>query len=197
MSGLPPILETVIQSFSRFPGIGRKTAQRLTLHVMKADKDFILNFARALTDAKEKIGHCRICGNYAEEDRCHICDDPARDVSKLCIVEEPSDILLFEKAGYRGLYHVLGGVISPLDGVSPDDLNFNGMMDRVNEVDEVIIATNANIEGDATAMYILQMLEKTSIKISRLARGVPVGGQLEYVDEVTLSRSLTERVKVK
>ena len=196
MTGLPHTLERVIDSFSRFPGIGKKTAQRLALHVLKADKDSIIEFARSLIDAKEKIVHCQICYNYSETEICHICADPIRDKSVICVVEEPEDIILFEKASFKGLYHVLGGVLSPLDGIGPSDLNLDALITRLDDVREIIIATNMNIEGDTTAHYLSKLLSKSTLKISRLARGVPVGGHLEYVDEATLIRSLSERVLV-
>jgi recombination protein RecR len=195
--GLPPTLEQIIESFSRFPGIGKKTAQRLSLHVMKTDREFIYQFAKALMDAKDKITYCHQCHNYAEDDLCLICGDNSRDISTICVVEEPSDILLFEKTGYHGMYHVLNGVLSPLDGIGPDDLNIDNLLDRLNDVEEVIIATNTSIEGDTTALYISKLLSEKNIKITRLARGIPVGGHLEFVDDATLSRSISERVSVK
>lgn len=195
--GLPPTLEQIIESFSRFPGIGKKTAQRLSLHVMKSDRESIYQFAKALMDAKDKITYCQQCHNYAENDLCLICADDSRDIITICIVEEPSDILLFEKTGYHGVYHVLNGVLSPLDGIGPDDLNIDSLLDRLNEVEEVIIATNTSIEGDTTALYISKLLSEKNIRITRLARGIPVGGHLEFVDDATLSRSISERVSVK
>ncbi|NQU68168.1 MAG: recombination protein RecR [Candidatus Marinimicrobia bacterium] len=197
MTGLPPTIERVIDSFSSFPGIGKKTAQRLALHVMKADKETILQFARSLTDAREKIIYCQLCHNYSENDVCHICSDPLRDESVICVVEEPADIILFEKAGYKGFYHVLGGALSPLDGIGPEDLNVESLIGRLDRVKEIIIATNMNIEGDTTALYLSKMLVDRHIKITRLARGVPVGGHLEFVDEATLTRSLSERVLIR
>ncbi|MFQ6610847.1 MAG: recombination mediator RecR [Fidelibacterota bacterium] len=196
MTGLPHTIEKVINSFSRFPGIGKKTAQRLALHVLKAEKDSIIEFARSLIDAKEKIMRCRICYNYSETEVCHICTNPLRDKSLICVVEEPEDIILFEKASFKGLYHVLGGALSPLDGIGPNDLNLDALIKRLEDVREIIIATNMNIEGDTTAHYLSKLLSKPSLKISRLARGVPVGGHLEYVDEATLTRSISERVSI-
>ena len=196
MKSLPPTLNKVIEAFSRFPGIGNKTAHRLGLHALKSTDSEIKEFAQALLDLKNKISICQICYNFSEGDKCEICLDEKRDKNIICICEEPSDIFLLEKTGYRGVYHVLGGLISPLDGIGPDDLNMVSLKNRTGSSKELIIATDASVEGDTTALYISKILDSTKIKITRLARGLPVGGHLEYVDEATLARSIHERVEV-
>ena len=195
MNGLPPTLIKVIESFSKFPGIGKKTAHRLGLYVLKSHSNEIEELAQALMDVKGKISTCNNCYNIAETKLCEICSDEKRDNSLICICEEPSDIYLIEKTGYKGVYHVLGGLLSPLDGIGPDDLHIDSLMERIKSATELIIATDASIEGDATALYIQKILYSESIKMTRLARGLPVGSQLEYVDEATLTRSINERVK--
>ena len=196
MDGLPPTLEKVIEGFSKFPGIGKKTAHRLGLHVLKTQTKDVEDFAQALLNVKSKINSCNSCHNIAETKLCEICSDEKRDNSIICICEEPSDIYLIEKTGFQGVYHVLGGLLSPLDGIGPEDLQIDSLMERVKSATELIIATNASIEGEATILYISKLLDSNSIKITRLARGLPVGGHLEYVDEATLSQSINERVNL-
>ena len=196
MNGLPPTLNKVIESFSRFPGIGKKTAHRLGLHVLKSHSNEIEEFAQALLDVKSKINTCNNCYNISETNLCEICLDENRAKSIICICEEPSDIYLIEKTGFNGIYHVLGGLLSPLDGIGPDDLHIDSLMERVKSASELIVATDASVEGDATALYIQKILDSESIKITRLARGLPVGGHLEYVDEATLTQSINERVEL-
>jgi len=196
VQGIPHSLEKLIEAFSRFPGIGKKTAQRLAFFVLKSDKEIAADLANVLIEVKENIRSCEICHHIAEISPCPICVDECRDQSILCVVETPEDIFLFEKTGFRGVYHVLGGVISPLDGVGPDDLNMEDLLERLQNVREVIVATNASIEGDATALYLAKLLSSMNLRVSRLARGLPVGGHLEYVDEATLLRSIDERVEI-
>jgi recombination protein RecR len=196
VSGIPNSLENVINSFSKFPGIGKKTAQRLGFHVLKTEKLQIQEFAQSLIDVKEKIKFCERCHNFSEDDLCSICVHPKRNNNTICVVEEPSDIILFEKTDFSGVYHVIGGVLSPLDGIGPNDLNIKTLLNRLDEVDEIIIATNTSVEGDATALYLAKLLHPLDINVTRLARGLPVGGHLEYVDEATLSKSMNERVKI-
>ena len=196
MSGLPPTLIKVIESFSKFPGIGQKTAYRLGLYVLKSHPNEIEEFAYSLLDVKKKISTCNLCHNISESELCEICSDIKRDKSIICVCEQPSDIYLIEKTGFSGIYHVLGGLLSPLDGIGHDELNCDSLILRVKSAGEVIIATDASIEGDTTALYIQKSLENESIKITRLARGLPVGGNLEFVDEATLTRSITERVDI-
>ena len=196
MNGLPPSLNKVIESFTRFPGIGKKTAHRLGLHILKSHSNEIEEFAQALLDVKSKINTCKNCHNISETDICGICSDEKRDQSIICICEESSDIYLIEKTGFNGLYHVLGGLLSPLDGIGPDDLHIDSLMERVKSTSELIVATDASIEGDATVLYIQKIFDSEPIKMTRLARGLPVGGHLEYVDEATLTRSINERVEL-
>ena len=196
MNGLPPTLNKVIESFSRFPGIGKKTAHRLGLHVLKSQRNEIEEFAQALLDVKSKINTCNNCHNISETDICDICSDEKRDKSIICICEEPSDIYLIEKTGFKGVYHVLGGLLSPLDGIGPDDLHIDSLIGRVKTASELIVATDASVEGDATVLYISKILDSQNIKMTRLSRGLPVGGHLEYVDEATLTRSINERVEL-
>ena len=196
MKSLPPTLNKVIDSFTRFPGIGKKTAHRLGLHVLKSTNHDIEEFAQALLDLKNKISTCQVCHNFSETDKCEICSDDKRENSIICICEEPSDIYLLEKTGYKGVYHVLGGLLSPLDGIAPKDLHIDSLLKRVKSASELIIATDASVEGDTTALYLSKILESQPIKMTRLARGLPVGGHLEYVDEATLTRSIDERVEM-
>ena len=195
MGFVPPPVEKLIESFAKFPGIGKKTAQRMAFHVLKSDNEQAVQLAQAVMDVKSKILTCTICGGITVDDPCAICTDSKRREDLLCIVEESSDIYAFEKTNsYRGKYHVLGGVLSPLDGIGPDDLTIDGLMSRVNKDMEVILATNPSIEGEATALYISKLLKEKGIKSSKLARGLPVGGALEYIDEATLIRALEGRV---
>jgi recombination protein RecR len=189
-------IQELIDELSRLPGIGPKSAQRLAFYIVKAPADEAKRLAEALLDAKEKIFFCRECGNVAEGELCRICRDPRRDATVICVVEEPKDAATVEKAGViKGRYHVLGGAISPLDGIGPDDLRVQQLLDRVerNGVKEVILATNPNLEGNATAMYVAALLKPLGVSVTRLASGLPVGGDLEYADEVTLSQALEGR----
>ncbi len=195
MGFIPTSVEKLINAFSRFPGIGKKTAQRMAFHVLKSNNEEAVQLAQAVMDVKTNILSCSICGGITEDDPCSICSDSKRRDDLLCIIEEASDIYAFEKTNsYRGKYHVLGGVLSPLDGIGPDDLNINRLIDRANEDMEVILATNASVEGEATALYIGKLLKEKGIKSTRLARGLPVGGALEYIDEATLIRAIEGRV---
>ena len=195
MGFIPTSVEKLINAFSRFPGIGKKTAQRMAFHILKSNNEEAVQLAQAVMDVKTNILSCSICGGITEDDPCSICSDSKRRDDLLCIIEEASDIYAFEKTNsFRGKYHVLGGVLSPLDGIGPDDLNINRLMDRANEDMEVILATNASVEGEATALYIGKLLKEKGIKSTRLARGLPVGGALEYIDEATLIRAIEGRV---
>ena len=189
-----PAVERLITELAKLPGIGPRTAQRLTFHILKLRPEEILPLAAAITDVKEKIGFCRRCFNLAEGDLCTICADARRDQSLICVVEQPADIVPIERTReYRGLYHVLGGALSPLDGVDPADLHLAELVERVGEgVDEVIVATNPTMTGEATALYIVDLLP-AGVRVSRLASGLPVGGDLEYADELTLGRAFTGR----
>jgi len=189
-----PAVERLITELSKLPGIGPRTAQRLAFHILKVRPEEILPLATAIVDVKEKIGFCRRCFNLAEGDLCTICADARRDGSLICVVEQPADIVPIERTReYRGLYHVLGGALSPLDGVDPADLHVAELIERVAEgVDEVIVATNPTMTGEATALYIADLLP-AGVRVSRLASGLPVGGDLEYADELTLGRAFTGR----
>lgn len=195
MGFIPSSVEKLIGAFARFPGIGKKTAQRMAFHILKKNSEEAVHLAQAVMDVKTNILSCSICGGITEDDPCNICSDSKRQENLLCIVEEPSDIYPFEKTNcYRGKYHVLGGVLSPLDGIGPDDLTIDKLLDRVNTDMEVILATNASVEGEATALYISKLLKEIGVKSTRLARGLPVGGSLEYIDEATLIRAIEGRV---
>ncbi|GBD93726.1 recombination protein RecR [bacterium BMS3Abin05] len=188
-------LEKLISEFSKLPGIGRKSAQRLAFYLLKQSKEDVETLAQALIDVKEKTHYCSVCFNLTEIDPCPICRDVTRDHSTICVMEEPNEILAIEKTGmYHGVYHVLGGVLSPLDGVGPDNLRIKELLSRLTaEVQEIILATNPDVEGEATALYLQQLIKPLGKKITRLARGIPAGGDLEFVDELTLSRALEGR----
>jgi len=189
-------IQDLIDELSRLPGIGPKSAQRLAFHLLKAPPDEARRLAEAITRAKERMSFCKECGNVAEGDLCRVCRDPGRDPAVICVVEEPKDAAAIEKAGViKGRYHILGGAISPLDGIGPEDLRVGELLDRVQRdgVVEVILATNPNLEGNATAMYVAAMLKPAGVKVTRLASGLPVGGDLEYADEITLGQALEGR----
>ena len=196
-SPIPPSLNELIKEFSKFPGIGKKTAERLSMHVLKTNKDDVLKFSNAIKDIKENIKCCLECHCFIEDDTCSICNDNNRINNVICIVEDASDVFLINKSGYKGLYHVLGGLISPLDGVTYESLNIKSLMKRLNDIKEVIIALDPSSEGDMTNLYLFNLLKKYSVKVSRLARGVPVGSSLEFIDQVTLTHSINDRIEVK
>jgi len=191
-------VERLITEFSKLPGIGPRTAQRLTFHLLRLRPDEVLPLAAAITEVKEKIGFCTRCFNLAEGELCTICADPRRDTTLLCVVEQPFDIVTIERTReYRGYYHVLGGALSPIDGVDPEDLHLAELLVRVDdEVSEVIVATNPTMTGEATAMYVADLLPER-VRVTRLASGLPVGGDLEYADELTLGRALAGRRDVR
>lgn len=193
------IITAVIQEFARLPGIGKKSAQRVAFHLLKAPEEEVIALIHAVTNLKEKIRICSVCFNIAEAERCPICADPKRDQKIICIVEEPHDITAIENTGnFRGLYHVLGGVIAPLDGIGPDQLRIKELLGHLTGtgVQEVILALNPTTEGDATTHYLAELIKPKGIKISRLARGIPAGGDLEYIDQITVSRALEGRVEL-
>lgn len=186
----------LVGEFSKLPGIGRKTAERLAYHILKEDDSFGQNLARAITEVKEKIVFCSICGNMTEEDPCRICENHHRNRKLICVVEEAKDIWSIEKIGtYNGVYHVLMGALSPLDGIGPEKLRIQELLQRVQgeQAEEVIVATNPNVEGDATALYLSRLLKPLDVTVTRIASGLPVGGDLEYADSVTLSKALMGR----
>lgn len=189
-------LNKLINELSRLPGIGGKTAQRLAFHILSMDEKEVYELADAIRVAKETMKYCSICGNLTDTDPCSICSDESRDKSTICVVESPKDVAAMEKIReYRGYYHVLHGAISPMDGIGPDDINLKSLIHRLQDenVRELIIATNPNIEGEATAMYIARLIKPSGIKVSRIAHGIPVGGDLEYADEVTLLKAVEGR----
>jgi recombination protein RecR len=189
-------ISRLVGEFSKLPGIGRKTAERLAYHILKEDSSFGQNLARAITEVKEKIVFCSICGNMSEEDPCRICENHHRNRKLICVVEEAKDIWSIEKIGtYNGVYHVLMGALSPLDGIGPEKLRIQELLQRVQgeQAEEVIIATDPNVEGDATALYLSRLLKPLGVTVTRIASGLPVGGDLEYADSVTLSKALMGR----
>ena len=197
LDAFPDSIVRLIDRFSSFPGIGKKTAQRMAFHVLKDSKDNAMSLAEAVKDVKSNIAACSICGGITEENPCGICGDPKRDNKLICVVEVPADIYAFERtSGFNGLYHVLGGVLSPLDGIGPDELNIDSLMDRADSDSEIVLALNPSIEGDTTCLYISKLLEDNDVKITRLARGMPVGGELEYTDDATLLRAMEGRTSV-
>ena len=199
MRGSPAALERLTEQFARLPGVGMKSAQRLAFHVLEMPPEGAEAFAEAIVDARRSIHPCPVCQNLTDQETCPICSDPERDHSILCVVAEPKDVIAMERAReYDGVYHVLHGVISPLSHVGPDDLRIRELLSRVSQggVREVIMATNPDTEGEATAMYLSRLLRPMDVKVTRLAYGIPVGSQLEYADEVTLLRALEGRQEI-
>ncbi len=195
-----PALETLIERFSSLPTIGRKTAQRLAFFLLKQDESEVRSLAEAIYHLKERVKMCTICGNLTEEDPCPVCRDTRRDQSMICVVEEPNDMLVLERTNeFKGLYHVLGGALSPLDGVGPEQLKIRELLMRLNEekgVHEVILALDPNIEGEATTLYLAKLLHPIVPKVTRIARGIPIGSDLEFVDDATLAKALEGRLPV-
>lgn len=190
------IVQELIDELGRLPGIGPKSAQRIAFHILQTESFDTTRLAQILTDVRDKVRFCSICGNVAEQDTCSICRDPRRSPATICVVEEAKDVVAIERTReFRGLYHVLGGAISPIDGIGPDDLRITQLVQRLADstVTEVIIATDPNLEGEATATYLTRLLVQPGLKVSRLASGLPVGGDLEYADEVTLGRAFEGR----
>src|SRR6059058_1264206 len=189
-------VQDLIDELGRLPGVGPKGAQRIAFYLLAADPADVRRLVTALTEVKERVRFCSICGNVAEEEQCRICRDPRRDPAVICVVEEPKDVVAIEKTReFRGRYHVLGGAISPIEGVGPEDLRIKELMTRLadNEVTELILATDPNLEGEATATYLARFVKEMDIKVTRLASGLPVGGDLEYADEITLGRAFEGR----
>ena len=186
----------LVEEFEKLPGIGHKTAQRLAFYILNLPADRAQDLADAIKEAKEKIRYCSVCGNLTDIDPCTICSSPSRDCHTICVVEESRDIIAMERAReFKGLYHVLQGTISPMDGIGPEDIRIKELLTRLGDdtVKEIIMATNPDIEGEATAMYIAKLLKPLGIRITRIAHGIPVGGDLEYTDEVTLARAIEGR----
>lgn len=196
MKQYPKPLAKLINELSKLPGIGNKSAQRLAFHILALEDREAEQLAEAITYAKREMKYCSVCGNLTDEDPCAVCSDPSRRGDVICVVENPRDVMAMERIKeFNGLYHVLHGVISPMEGIGPEDINLKSLIQRlqVNDVKELIIATNPNIEGEATAMYIARLIKPAGIKVTRIAHGIPVGGDLEYADEVTLLKSLEGR----
>ncbi|CQR73094.1 Recombination protein RecR [Sporomusa ovata DSM 2662] len=194
MSYIAPI-GRLVEQFRRLPGIGPKSAARLAYHVLKMDKSQVAALAQAIIEAKERVGYCSVCFDLTDTDPCQICRSEGRDQSVVCVVEDPKDVAAMERTReFKGLYHVLHGSLSPLEGVGPDDIKIKELLGRVGKgIQEVIMATNPNVEGEATAMYIAKLLKPLGVKVTRIAHGLPMGGDLEYADEVTLSKALENR----
>ncbi|EAD1385988.1 recombination protein RecR [Listeria monocytogenes] len=195
----PEPITKLIDSFMKLPGIGPKSAARLAFYVLDMKEDDVLDFAKALVDAKRNLSFCSVCGHITDKDPCYICADTSRDRSVICVVQESKDVIAMEKMrDFHGLYHVLHGTISPMDGIGPEDINIPDLLKRLQDetIEEVILATNPNVEGEATAMYISRLLKPSGIKVTRIAHGLPVGGDLEYADEVTLSKAMEGRREV-
>ena len=196
MKQYPKPLAKLINELSKLPGIGTKSAQRLAFHILSLEDREAAQLAEAITAAKREMKYCSVCGNLTDQEPCAICSDPSRHGDVICVVESPRDVMAMERIKeFNGLYHVLHGVISPMEGIGPEDINLKSLIQRlqVNDVKELIIATNPNIEGEATAMYIARLIKPAGIKVTRIAHGIPVGGDLEYADEVTLLKSLEGR----
>lgn len=192
-------LEELAESFSRLPGIGKKSASRMAVYILKSDPSFAKNLANELLTLHQRIHPCPHCGAYTEKDLCYICSDPLRDKSLLCVVEQPQDVQTIESSHeFSGLFHVLGGVLAPLEGIGPEQLSIASLLEKVRseQIAEVIIATNPTVEGDTTAMYLQRLLTQCNVKVSRLASGLPVGGDLEYADKLTLQRSFRGRISM-
>jgi len=195
----PTTISNLIECFNKFPGIGEKTAERLALSSLEMDDSLLNLFSKSLKDIKTKIKRCEICNNLSEEDKCEICKDNTRNKKVICVVEEPKNIILFEKSNlFDGYYHVLNGLISPMDGINPEDINISPLIDRAKKekIDEIIFALKPSIEGETTALYISKLLEGESIKISKIASGIPMGADMDYVDSLTLELALENRLNI-
>ena len=199
MSSYSPSIEKLIESFEKLPSIGHKTAIRLAFHMLDMSNEEIEEFIKSITDAKQKLKFCSTCFNIADTDPCPICSDPKRDQSTICVVEDVRDIMAMERTHeYKGVYHVLHGTISPMNGIGPDEIKIKELLNRIrdNEIKEVIIATNPRVEGEATSIYLSKLIKAFNIKVTRIAHGIPVGGDLEYTDEVTLMKAMEGRREI-
>jgi recombination protein RecR len=198
MSSLPSSLERLIKEFTRLPGIGRKTAQRLSFHILKRPREEVVMFAKSLVEVKDSIHFCRVCFNFAENQLCSICSNLNRNENIVCVVEQASDIMILEKSlKFNGKYHVLGGLLSPLSRIGPEDIHIKELLSRINNnVSEVIVALNTSVEGETTTLYITKILKPLGTRVSRLAQGLPAGSELEFADELTLARALEGRVDI-
>ena len=204
MKCMPKILDDLISDIAKLPGIGKKTAERLAIHLLDSDNEYLQSFSSNINNLNNQISSCAICHCFSDKneeltdkDNCIICSEESRDKNIICILQKASEVILFERTGYNGLYHILGDLISPVDGISEENLNIDTLLLRLDSISEIILATDASIEGDATALYISNLLKDYSVKVTRLARGLPIGGTLEHVDQTTLSRSIEDRVELK
>ncbi|WP_306473607.1 recombination mediator RecR [Mogibacterium diversum] len=200
MRQYPKPLNKLINELSKLPGIGGKTAQRLAFHILALEESEATSLANSIVNAKRSLHYCSVCGNLTDTDPCEICSDESRDRTKVCVVETPQDVIAMERIReFKGMYHVLHGAISPVEGIGPNEINLKSLITRLqqhDEIDEIIVATNPNIEGEATAMYIARLLKPSGIKVTRIAHGIPVGGDLEYADEVTLLKAMEGRREI-
>ena len=205
MESIPKTLESIISDLCKLPGIGRRTAERLAIFLLESDSIYLKSFSKHLNDLDEKISECEICHCFidldstSDENQCLICSDQRRNKKIVCILKKPSDVIIFERTGYNGQYHILGNLISPIDGINEEDLNIDSLIERLEvdkNIEEILIATDASIEGDSTALLIVDKLKDNTVKISRLARGLPIGGTIEHVDQTTLSRSIDDRIEL-
>ncbi|NCC81934.1 MAG: recombination protein RecR [Clostridia bacterium] len=199
MYDYPEPIEKLIEAFAKLPGIGPKTAQRLAFYVLKSKNDYPEELGKAVLEIKQKIKLCQICGNYTDQDHCSICRSNTRNKEVICVVEDPKDVLALEKTNeYRGLYHVLHGAISPIDGIGPEQLMVRELLKRLEtgEIKEIILATNSTIEGDTTSLYLAKLVSPLNIKVTRIAQGIPVGGDIDYADEITLSKAFIGRREI-
>ena len=200
MRQYPKPLNKLINELSKLPGIGGKTAQRLAFHILALEESEATSLANSIVNAKRSLHYCSVCGNLTDTDPCEICSDESRDRTKVCVVETPQDVIAMERIrDFKGLYHVLHGAISPVEGIGPNEINLKSLITRLqqhDEIDEIIVATNPNIEGEATAMYIARLLKPSGIRVTRIAHGIPVGGDLEYADEVTLLKAMEGRREI-
>ena len=206
MNSIPETLENIINDLTKLPGVGRRTAERLAIFLLESDSEYLKSFSININDLDEKMSECKICHcfidmNYNSDfNECVICSDESRNPKIVCLLKKASDVIIFERTGYNGRYHILGNLISPIDGINEEDLNIDSLLLRIssnNDIEEVIIATDASIEGDSTALYISNILKDTPIKVTRLARGLPIGGTIEHVDQTTLSSSIEDRIEIK
>ena len=204
MKCMPKILDDLIIDIAKLPGIGKKTAERLAIYMLDSDNEYLESFSSNINNLNKEISNCSVCHCFSnksdtsdDEEDCIICSEESRDKNVICILQKASDVIIFERTGYNGLYHILGNLISPIDGISEEDLNIESLLNRLNSISEIILATDASLEGDATALYVSDLLKNYSVKVTRLARGLPIGGTLEHVDQTTLSRSIEDRVELK
>ena len=195
----PDSLQKLINYYKKLPGIGDKSAERMALHTLELSNDDVFNFSKVLKDSKEKLKQCSICGHITENDICHICSNEMREKNLICVIEDYKSVFSFEKVGnYKGVYHVLNGLISPMDGIGPEDINISNLVKRVNELDnpELILALKSSIEGETTTLYIKKIFENKNVTISRLSYGIPIGAEIDYLDIITLDKALEDRKKI-